>query len=147
MNASLFLSGGPLLSLLCSAWVRHWRRLLVEVVNWCASRLAKLICSRIIWMASSPGSCWPAVHLPTVSETYLLCLQVEWGQAPLVGLGLYGGSDLLGMFPLFLKRTADVLAPRLSEVFRRLVRLEFPGLLVDQKVHRPPLLPTTDRFP
>ena len=33
------------------------------------------------------------------------------------------GSDPLGMFPLFLKRTADVLAPRLNGVFRRLVRL------------------------
>ena len=29
----------------------------------------------------------------------------------------------LGMFPHFLKRTADVIAPRLSVVFRRLVRL------------------------
>ena len=28
----------------------------------------------------------------------------------LLGLDLYGGSDPLGMFPLFLKRTADVLA-------------------------------------
>ena len=35
----------------------------------------------------------------------------------------YGGSGSLGMFPLFLKRTADFLAPRLSVVFRRLVRL------------------------
>ena len=35
----------------------------------------------------------------------------------------YGGSDLFGMFPLFLKRTADVLAPHLSVVFRQLVRL------------------------
>ena len=33
----------------------------------------------------------------------------------------------MGMFPLFLKRTADVMAPRLSVVFRRLVRLgSFP---------------------
>ena len=32
------------------------------------------------------------------------------------------------MFPLFLKRTADVLAPRLSVVFRRLLRLSsFPA--------------------
>ena len=32
------------------------------------------------------------------------------------------------MFPLFLERTADVLAPRLSVVFRRLVRLgSFPA--------------------
>ena len=34
----------------------------------------------------------------------------------------------MGMFPLFLKRTADVLAHRLSVVFRRLVRLgSFPA--------------------
>ena len=41
----------------------------------------------------------------------------------MLDLDPYGGSDPLGMFPLFLKRTADVLAPRLSVVFRRLVRL------------------------
>ena len=35
----------------------------------------------------------------------------------------YGGTDPLGMFPLLLKRTAGVLAPRLSAVFLRLVRL------------------------
>ena len=29
----------------------------------------------------------------------------------LLDLDRYGGSDPLGMFPLFLKRTADVLAP------------------------------------
>ena len=39
----------------------------------------------------------------------------------LVVLDPYGGTDPLGMFPLFLKRTADVRAPIL--VFRRLVRL------------------------
>ena len=39
----------------------------------------------------------------------------------------YGGTDSLGMFSLFLKRTADVMAPRLSVVFQRLVRLgSFP---------------------
>ena len=53
---SLLINGGPLLSLLCSAWVRHCRRLLVEVVDWCENRLAKLIFSRIIFMASSLGS-------------------------------------------------------------------------------------------
>ena len=41
-------------------------------------------------------------------------------------LDSYGGTDLLGMFPLFLK-TAVVLAPRLAVVFRRLLRLgSFP---------------------
>ena len=46
----------------------------------------------------------------------------------LLDLDPYGGTDILGMFPRFLKRTADVMASRLSEVFRRLVRLgSFPA--------------------
>ena len=46
----------------------------------------------------------------------------------LLDLRPYGGTDLLFMFPLFLKRTADVMAPRLTLVFRRLVRLgSFPA--------------------
>ena len=66
----------------------------------------------------------------------------------------YGGSDSLGMFPLLIMRTADVLALRLIVVFRRLVRLGSfllagyrPMSPLFQMVHRPPLLPTTDRFP
>ena len=39
----------------------------------------------------------------------------------------YGGSDPLGMFPLFLKRT-DILAQHLSEVFQQVVLLgSFPA--------------------
>ena len=46
----------------------------------------------------------------------------------MIDLDPYGGTYPLGMFPLFLKRTADVMAPRLSVVFRRLVRLgSFPA--------------------
>ena len=46
----------------------------------------------------------------------------------MLDLDPYGGTETLGMFPLFLKRTADVMAPRLSVVFRRLVRLgSFPA--------------------
>ena len=46
----------------------------------------------------------------------------------LLDLYSYGGTDPLGMFTLFLKRTADVMAPRLSVVFRRLVCLgSFPA--------------------
>ena len=41
----------------------------------------------------------------------------------LLDLDPYGGTDPLGMFLLFLKRTADVMASRLSIVFRRAVRL------------------------
>ena len=46
----------------------------------------------------------------------------------LLDLDPYGGTDPLGMFPFFIKRTADVMAPRLSVVFGRLVRLgSFPA--------------------
>ena len=46
----------------------------------------------------------------------------------LLDLDPYGGTDQLGMFPLFLKRTADVMASCLSVVFRQIVRLgSFPA--------------------
>ena len=41
----------------------------------------------------------------------------------LLDLDPYGGTDPLGMFPLFLERTADVMAPCLSVVFCWLVCL------------------------
>ena len=45
----------------------------------------------------------------------------------LLDLDSYGGTDPLGMFPLFLKRIAEVLTPRLAVIFRRLLRLgSFP---------------------
>ena len=46
----------------------------------------------------------------------------------LLDLDPYGGTDPLGMFPLFLNKTADAMAPHLSVVFRRFVRLgSFPA--------------------
>ena len=46
----------------------------------------------------------------------------------LLDLDPYGGTETWGMFSLLLKRTADVMAPGLSGVFRRLVRLDsFPA--------------------
>ena len=43
-------------------------------------------------------------------------------------LDSYGGVDPTGLFPLFFKESASVLAPGLSRVFRRLLRLgQFPG--------------------
>ena len=45
----------------------------------------------------------------------------------LLDLDSYGGNDPLGMYPLFLKRTAEVLDPRRAVVFRQLLRLgSFP---------------------
>ena len=72
----------------------------------------------------------------------------------LLNLDPYGGTDPSGMFPLVLKRTADVMAPRLSVVFRRLIRLFVSRLAGDRpmspqfrKVLRPLLLPIADQFP
>ena len=72
----------------------------------------------------------------------------------LLDMDPYGGSDPLGMFPLFLKRTADVQAPVLVQCFGSLFVWAVSWLAGDrpmsplfQRVHRPPLLPTTDRFP
>ena len=53
----------------------------------------------------------------------------------LLDLDPYGGTDPFGMFPRFLKRTADVMAPRLSVVFRRLVRLVVTSVLETAQCH------------
>ena len=58
----------------------------------------------------------------------------------LLDLNPYGGTDPLGMFPLFLKKTANVMAPRLSVLFRRHVRLgSFPTCWRQQAVNVPPV--------
>ena len=69
-------------------------------------------------------TCHPSPSLITFafrsSEVKRLLLDLD--------LDPYDGTDPLGMFPLFLKRTADVLAPHLSVVFLRLLRLgSFPA--------------------
>ena len=56
----------------------------------------------------------------------------------LLGLDPYGGSVPLDMFPLFLKRTADVLAPRLSVVFLRLFVWLVSRLAEDRKIPKGP---------
>ena len=41
----------------------------------------------------------------------------------LLDLDAYGGVDPLGVFPLFLKKVADIIAPKLSIIFRQHIRL------------------------
>ena len=66
----------------------------------------------------------------------------------LLDLELYGGTDPLVMFPLFLKRIADVMAPRLSVVFRRLVRLgSFPACWRQANVTPIPKRPPSSSVP
>ena len=69
-----------------------------------------------------PLTCHPSPSLTTFpfTSTEVRCL--------LLDLDPYGGPDPLGIVPLFHRRTADVMAPRLSVVFRRLVHLgSFPS--------------------
>ena len=60
---------------------------------------------------------WDSVDLPSVSQSHYLCLQVTGGEAAPDVLDSCGGTDPLGMFPVFLKRTAEVLAPSFAVVF------------------------------
>ena len=46
--SSPFLSGSPSLSLWCSDRIRHCLRLFVRVVDWCLSRLVRLICCQML---------------------------------------------------------------------------------------------------
>ena len=97
------------------------------------SRLAKLIYSRIILMGGIPGGLHVDLPLSCHSSPRLTSFAFRSSEVRrlLLVLDEYcGGSDPLGMFVLFLKRTADVLAPRLSVVFQLLVRQgNFPARL------------------
>ena len=78
-------------------------------------------------MHPTPLTCHPSPSLATFA------FRSSEVRRPLLDLDPYGGTDPLGMFPLFLKRTADVMPspPRLSEVFKRLVRLGSFRLALD----------------
>ena len=68
-----------------------------------------------------PSTC----HPPPVCTTF--AFRSREVKRLLLDLDCYGGTYPLGMFPLFLKRTAEVLAPSLAVVFRWLLRLSsFP---------------------
>ena len=118
------------------------------------SLLVKLIYYRIILTAIKqsreavvlPFTCHPSPSFTTFT------LRSREVMRLFLDLDAYGGTNPLGMFPIFLKRTADVMAPRRSVVFRRLLCLgSFPRCWRQSNVSPipkgPPLLPITDRFP
>ena len=82
---SPIISGGPLLKQLCLARVRKCSRLLLGVVDWCASQWGRLICSKIILTVRSLGSllicCSLAIRLihPTAFGRVRLCVFVRLG--------------------------------------------------------------------
>ena len=71
----------------------------------------------------SPLTCHPSPSLTTFA------FRSSEVRRLLSDLDPYGGTDPLGLFPLFLKRTVDVMAPRLSLVFSGLFVVFFPSLL------------------
>ena len=109
MHSSL-ISGGPLLSLLCSVRVRHCHRLLVLVVDWCASLLVykvDLLSDNLDGKQSRESVDLPLTCRPSPC---LINFAFRWSEVRLLLLDLdpYGGTDKLFIFPLFLKRTDDV---------------------------------------
>ena len=64
-----------------------------------------------------PSTCHPSPSLTTFA---VMSRKVKW---LLLDMDSYGGTDPLGMFPHFLKKTVEVLAPRLAVVFRWLLCL------------------------
>ena len=74
---------------------------------------------------------WDPVDLPSTCHPFpsltTFAFRSREVKRLLLDLDSYGDADPLGMFPLFLRKTAVVLAPRLAVVFRRLLRLgSFP---------------------
>ena len=94
-----------------------------------------------------PSTCHPSPSLTTFP------FRSREVKRLLLDLDSNGGTDPLGMFPLFLKKTAVVLDPRLVVVFRRLlvwIAFLFAAQWLMspqfQRVHLPPQHPIIDQF-
>ena len=71
----------------------------------------------VSWAVSPPLSCFPRLRWNSLAFWASVYLRL------LLDLDTYGGVDPLSVFPLFLKKVADIIARKLSMIFRRLVRL------------------------
>ena len=60
----------------------------------------------------TPLSCFPQSR----------CNSLAFFMRLLLDLDTYGGVEPLGVFPLFLKIVADIIAPKLNMIFRELIR-------------------------
>ena len=68
-----------------------------------------------------PLSCFPQSRCNSLAIRTSVFLRL------LLDLDTYWGVDPLGVFPMFLKKVADIIAPKLSLTFRKLIRLgSFP---------------------
>ena len=69
-----------------------------------------------------PPTCFPEVNLSSLAFRSSEVKQL------LLDLDNYGGMDPNGIFPLFLKKNAQVLAPKISTILRKLIRAgSFPS--------------------
>ena len=64
----------------------------------------------------TPLTCFPQFMCNSLAFETLVLLSL------LLDLDTYGGADLFGVFPLFLKMVANIIAPKLSIFFRALIR-------------------------
>ena len=72
-------------------------------------------------VSSSSQLCLVSLSLGAILRPSRICVLLR------LDLDTYGGVDPLGVFPLFLKMVADIIAAKLSIIFRGLVRrLSFP---------------------
>ena len=117
-------------------------------MDWCARRLVRMICSKIISTSSSPGSLLICRSLAICLRDLLpFAIRSSEVRRLLLDLDPYGGTDPFGMFPLFLMRNADVLRPPQVVSWLagdRTIRQNNPLI---RRVHRHPLFPITERFP
>ena len=67
-------------------------------------------------VVSLPLSCFPEPHLLS------LAFRSKEVETLLSDLDPYGGTDPCGMFPLFFNKVSHILAPKLSKIFRILIR-------------------------
>ena len=155
--SSHLISGGPLISLRCSARFRHCLLLLVRVVDRCVSLLVRLTKADLLSDHFDSKQSREAVDLPLTCHLSpsLNTFAFRWREVRrlLLDLDPYGGTDPLGMFPLFLRELLILWPPVLVLCFSGVVVLvsrlaeDRPMSLQFRKVHRPPLLPITNRFP
>ena len=126
----------------------------MRVVDWCESvGKADLLSDHFDSKQSMEAVALPLTCHPSPSLTTFSFRSGELRRL-LLDLDPYGGTDPLGMFPLFLKRTADVMAPHLSVVFWRLFCLgsflacwRQANVITILKSPHTFLLPITDQFP
>ena len=67
-------------------------------------------------MSSSAHLCLVSLSLGAILWPSGLCLVLD--------LDTYCGADPLGVYPLFIKMVADIIAPKLNIIFRELIHLE-----------------------